>query len=115
MNQNPLPRGLLQIVDRIAHRNDVVLELAKTAAAIETKDATDLAGDVIVVHLFGVRRAADAVVLDFVLVPALVERELLKWLDYVAIGAAPIAVWRLDEVPDLTTFCLEHSLPVTSF
>ncbi|HZM77416.1 MAG TPA: hypothetical protein VFC19_16910 [Candidatus Limnocylindrales bacterium] len=33
--------------------------MAKTAVEIETKDATDLAGGVIVVHMFRVRRAAD--------------------------------------------------------
>src|SRR5688572_29815174 len=59
MNQNPLPRGLLQIVDRIAHGSDVVLELAKTAVAIEAKNATDLVGGMVVVHMFRIRRAAD--------------------------------------------------------
>src|SRR5262245_10854941 len=59
MNQNPLPRGLLQIVDRIAHGSDVVLELAKTAVAVKAQNATHLTGDVIVVHVFRVRRAAD--------------------------------------------------------
>jgi hypothetical protein len=63
MDQDPLPRGSLQVADRLAQVIDVIFELAKPArvppVAVEAQDATYVTEHVIVVDVFGVRRAAD--------------------------------------------------------
>ena len=59
MDQEPLPRGSLQVVDRLAKVLDAVPKLAETAVAVEAEYSAYGSGAVGVVDGLGVRRAAD--------------------------------------------------------
>jgi hypothetical protein len=91
--------------------------LAKTAVVVERKDATDLSGDVVVVHLFRVRRAADptpaTLSQDDPPDLAFAARKVVDRLHGLAVRAMPKAVWRLGRCFPLVSMLFEHALAVT--
>jgi hypothetical protein len=59
MDQNPLPRGSLQVRDRIGQEHRVIPELPQAAVAVEAQYPAHPAGAVIVVDVFRIGRSAD--------------------------------------------------------
>jgi len=59
MDQNPLPRGSLQICDRTGEDSGAVLELPQPAVAVEAQYPAYPTGAMIVINVLGVGLAAD--------------------------------------------------------
>ena len=57
MDQNPLPRGSLQVRDRLCQQPRAVVELPEPAAAVEAQYPAHPSGAMIVVEVFRVRCA----------------------------------------------------------
>jgi hypothetical protein len=59
MDQNPLPRGSLQICDRTGEELRTVPELAQTAVAVEAQYPAHPSGPMIVIYVLGVGHTTD--------------------------------------------------------
>jgi hypothetical protein len=57
MDQNPVPRGSLQVLDRTGQELRIVPELPQAAVAVEAQYPAHPPGAMIVIDVFGVRRA----------------------------------------------------------
>jgi hypothetical protein len=88
MDQNPLPRGSLQICDRLGEVLGTVPELAEAAVAVEAQYPAYPPGAVIVIEVFRVGRAADRAA------PALRLEKLAELHLPHAVGPAQVAIWR---------------------
>src|SRR5262249_26727153 len=101
MGQDPLPRGSLQVADSLAQVIDVIFELAEATVAVEAQDATYVTEHVIVVAVFGVRRAADRAV------ASLTGQEGVELLLRLGTTSCPtgLRLQTRDETPSLVAVC----------
>src|SRR3712207_6101302 len=96
MDQNPLPRGSLQVRDRFGEEFRAVPELPEAAAAVEAQYPAHPTGATIMIEVSRVGHATDAAA-------ALLGRQHLVELDRAVVVAVVQPPWHVRSPPQLTT------------